>query len=126
MFSWSFVFFFMKNQRSSIPGGGRVARGNGGDAAADHEDGNDGNTNGTSGNKVNLDTLAEEIARRVDEIEEHDRVAEASDIPERLRLLKQNVPWVVYDFLRAGLFEKDKLTVMTLITLRIMVDEALG
>ena len=74
---------------------------------------------------MDLDTLAEEIARRVAEIEERDRVAEASDIPERLQLLKQNCTWVVYDFVRAGLFEKDKLTVMTLITLRIMVDEGL-
>jgi dynein heavy chain len=72
---------------------------------------------------TDLAALGDQIAKRVAEIEERDKIAEFSNLPERLRLLKQNVTLVVYDFVRTGLFENDKLTVMTLMTLKIMVDE---
>jgi dynein heavy chain len=112
----SFIFFFMKGIRTSpYPGEEGVGR------AANDDDGDNEDKKQT----MDLDTLADEISRRVAEIEERDRLAEASDIPERLRLLMQNVTWVVYDFVRAGLFEKDKLTVMTMLTLKIMVDDGI-
>jgi len=74
---------------------------------------------------MDLETLGAQIARRVAEIEERDRIAEGSNMDERLRLLKQSVTLVVFEFVRTGLFEKDKLTVLTLMTMRIMVDEGL-
>ena len=75
--------------------------------------------------ETDLDVLGEQIERRVREIEERDALAEGANLGERLQLLKQSVSLVVFDFVRTGLFEKDKLTVVTLITLRIMMDEGL-
>ena len=74
---------------------------------------------------TDLNVLADQISRRIAEIEERDKLEEGSNLPERLRQLKQSVTLVVYDFVRTGLFETDKLTVMTLMTLKIMVDEGL-
>ena len=74
---------------------------------------------------VDLETLGAQIARRVTEIEERDAAAQNSNMEERLRLLKHNVTLVVIDFVRMGLFEKDKLTVLSLVTLRIMVEDGL-
>jgi hypothetical protein len=70
-----------------------------------------------------LEQLGREIEERVDEIALADTKAEGSDMGERLLDLKTSVTRVVFDFVRSGLFETDKLTVMSLITLRIMVDE---
>jgi dynein heavy chain len=50
---------------------------------------------------------------------------QSSDLPSRLQLLKQSVSLVIYDFVRTGLFEKDKLTVASLVTLKILIDEGL-
>lgn len=72
-----------------------------------------------------LDVLDEQIARRVSEIEARDKAEQGSNLPERLKILKQNVTLVIVDFVRTGLFEKDKLTVVTLVTLNIMCDEGL-
>ena len=72
-----------------------------------------------------LDVLDEQIARRVSEIEARDKAEQGSNLPERLKVLKQNVTLVIVDFVRTGLFEKDKLTVVTLVTLNIMCDEGL-
>jgi hypothetical protein len=72
-----------------------------------------------------LDVLDQQIARRVSEIEARDRAEQGSNLPERLKTLKQNVTLVILDFVRTGLFEKDKLTVVTLVTLNIMCDEGL-
>lgn len=72
---------------------------------------------------MDLAILGEQIANRVAEIEERDRIAADSDLDQRLANLKQNVTLVIYDFVRAGLFEKDKLTVLTMMTMNIMVDE---
>ena len=72
-----------------------------------------------------LDVLDQQIARRVSEIEARDKAEQGSNLPERLNILKQNVTLVIVDFVRTGLFEKDKLTVVTLVTLNIMCDEGL-
>lgn len=75
---------------------------------------------------TDLQVLGDQIAKRVAVIEERDRSeGEGDSLPERLKLLKQNISIVVFDFVRTGLFERDKLTVVTLVTLRIMVDEGL-
>jgi len=74
---------------------------------------------------TDLAVLEGQISLRIAEIEERDKMEEFADLPQRLRLLKQNVTLVVYDFVRTGLFETDKLTVMTMMTLKIMVDEGL-
>ena len=42
----------------------------------------------TKATTMDLEKLGEQIARRVAEIEERDRIAEGSNLPERLRLLK--------------------------------------
>ncbi len=108
----SFVFFFLRGIK---------------DAAYPGEEGN---------NKINedieddaettdLDILGQRIAQRVAFIEERDTLAQNSDLPGRLFLLKQSLTLVVFDFVRAGLFDVDKLTVMALICLRILVDEGL-
>ena len=79
---------------------------------------------GTDGN-IDLQVLGEQIAQRVAEIEARDKIAEGSDMSQRLNKLKQSLTLVIFDFVRAGLFEKDKLTVLTLVTFSIMVDEGL-
>eukprot|EP00981_Chlorochromonas_danica_P012313 scaffold4815_cov184-Ochromonas_danica.AAC.1 len=80
---------------------------------------------GSDGTSVDLEQLGEQIAQRVAEIEERDRLAADSDMEARLSALKQSVTFVIYDFVRAGLFERDKLTVLTMMTMQIMVDEGL-
>lgn len=75
--------------------------------------------------ETDLNKLGEEIDRRVSEIEERDKMLADSDLPSRLQLLKQSLSFVVFDFLRSGLFEKDKLTVATLVAMRVMIDEGL-
>ena len=75
--------------------------------------------------ETDLDVLGEQIEQRIHEIEARDAAAEGSNMADRLSLLKQTVSLVVFDFVRTGLFEKDKLTVVTLVTLRIMIDEGL-
>lgn len=74
---------------------------------------------------VDLEALGEQIAQRVAEIEERDRIAEGTDLSQRLAQLKSSLTRVVFDFVRTGLFEKDKLTVSTLMTFSILVDEGL-
>ena len=111
----SFIYFFLRGiatagADSSRPGTATMA-------ALENSEGDLATTD--------LAVLADQITRRVAEIEERDKIAEFSNLPERLRLLKQNVTLVVYDFVRTGLFENDKLTVVTLMTLKIMVDEGL-
>lgn len=73
---------------------------------------------------VDLDVLGEQILKRVSEIEERDlqEQGSGSNIVERLEQLKQSVSRTVYNFVRSGLFERDKLTVATLITLRVMLE----
>jgi dynein heavy chain len=109
----SFVTFFLRGIKiasgAAVPDNGKV----GGDALHD------------TSQESDLEKLGEQIARRVAEIEERDRVEEGANLPERLHLLKQSVSMVIFDFVRSGLFEKDKLTVATLVTLRILVDEGL-
>lgn len=75
--------------------------------------------------ETDLNILGEQIARRVAEIESRDQLELGMDLGRRLRILKQSVSFVVFDFIRTGLFEKDKLTVSSLVTLRVMVDEDL-
>ena len=75
--------------------------------------------------ETDVDVLGEQIAKRVDEIEDRDRELEGSNMPERLAQLKKAVSLVIFNFVRQGLFEKDKLTVATLFTWRIMVDEGM-
>ena len=75
--------------------------------------------------ETDLNRLGEDIDRRVAEIDERDRQLADSDLPSRLQLLKQSLSLVVFDFVRSGLFEKDKLTVATLVTMRVMIDEGL-
>jgi dynein heavy chain len=72
-----------------------------------------------------LDLLEEQISKRIEEIEERDRQNEGLDLGTRLNALKSSVSLVVYDYVRTGLFERDKLTVATLVCLRVMVDEGL-
>jgi hypothetical protein len=73
--------------------------------------------------KIELEELEEQIAKRINEIEEKDKADDGSKLPERLTTLKQHITQVVYEFIRTGLFEKDKLTVVTMICMSIMVDE---
>jgi dynein heavy chain len=75
--------------------------------------------------ETDLTLLGEAIDRRIAEIEERDKLEEGDKLPDRLKLLKQNITCVVFDFVRTGLFDKDKLTVATLLTLRIMVEDGL-
>lgn len=109
----SFVFFFLRG----------IALTNGNDVEETikklQADGNKDNES------VDLQILGEQIAQRVAEIEERDRIAEGSDMSSRLQKLNQSLTLVIYDFVRAGLFEKDKLTVVSLMTFSIMVDEGL-
>jgi dynein heavy chain len=72
-----------------------------------------------------LNALGEQIAQRVSEIEKRDKIEAGRDLGARLTVLKQSISLVIYDFIRTGLFEKDKLTVGTIVTLKIMVDEGL-
>jgi len=98
-----------------------------------HTDGDSGNSllpipgedAGEEKKEIDFEVLAAQIARRVTEIEERDQLANDDTINQRLILLKQNITLVIYDFVRTGLFERDKLTVATLVTLRIMVDEGI-
>ena len=53
-----------------------------------------------------LDVLDQQIALRVSEIEARDKAEQGSNLPERLKTLKQNVTLVILDFVRTGLFEK--------------------
>jgi dynein heavy chain len=78
---------------------------------------------GSNSKDTDLNALAEQISKRVSEIEERDKLDAGRDMSERLRQLKQSVTLVVFDFVRTGLFERDKLTVVTLMTLKIMIDE---
>lgn len=74
--------------------------------------------------ETDLDELGKQIERRVKEIEERDlQDADKSSLPERLELLKQSVSLTVYNFVRSGLFERDKLTVASLITMRILMED---
>jgi dynein heavy chain len=98
-----------------------------------HTDGDSGNSllpipgedAGEEKKEIDFEVLAAQIARRVTEIDERDQLANDDTINQRLILLKQNITLVIYDFVRTGLFERDKLTVATLVTLRIMVDEGI-
>ncbi|RYH29930.1 hypothetical protein EON65_06785 [archaeon] len=109
----SFIFFFLRG----------IATNN--EAEKDHLAIStvDTHSNSQDASNIDLALLGEQIANRVAEIEERDRAAADSDLDGRLSLLKQNVTLVIYDFVRTGLFEKDKLTVLTLMTMKIMVDE---
>eukprot|EP00604_Paraphysomonas_vestita_P000769 CAMPEP_0174825302 /NCGR_PEP_ID=MMETSP1107-20130205/42631_1 /TAXON_ID=36770 /ORGANISM="Paraphysomonas vestita, Strain GFlagA" /LENGTH=281 /DNA_ID=CAMNT_0016056793 /DNA_START=2824 /DNA_END=3666 /DNA_ORIENTATION=- len=72
---------------------------------------------------TDLDELERQISQRVQDIEERDlQEAGGSNLPERLIQLQSSVSRIVYNFVRAGLFERDKLTVATLITLRVKVE----
>ena len=76
-----------------------------------------------TGNDIDLNVLEAQIAQRVAEIELRDQQeAEGANLPARLELLKASVSRIIFDFVRSGLFERDKLTVATLITLRIMIE----
>lgn len=94
------------------------------EAAADQEVVGEGESD-SNNQETDLDKLGEQIAKLVSEIEERDRIAEGSNLQERLQELQKSVSIVIYDFVRMGLFEKDKLIVVTLITLRILVDDGL-
>eukprot|EP00595_Chromulina_sp_UTEXLB2642_P001983 CAMPEP_0196768278 /NCGR_PEP_ID=MMETSP1095-20130614/42547_1 /TAXON_ID=96789 ORGANISM="Chromulina nebulosa, Strain UTEXLB2642" /NCGR_SAMPLE_ID=MMETSP1095 /ASSEMBLY_ACC=CAM_ASM_000446 /LENGTH=829 /DNA_ID=CAMNT_0042137617 /DNA_START=2113 /DNA_END=4603 /DNA_ORIENTATION=- len=76
-----------------------------------------------SSQEMDLDTLGEQIAKRVALIEENDRLSESANLPSRLKDLMQSISIVIYDFIRMGLFENHKLIVATMIALRIQVDE---
>jgi dynein heavy chain, axonemal len=109
----SFIFFFLRG----ISMNSESEQNNLDMASVDaHGDSQDANT-------VDLESLGEQIANRVAEIEERDRIAADSDLDVRLSQLKQSVTLVIYDYVRAGLFEKDKLTVLAMMTMQIMVDE---
>jgi dynein heavy chain len=114
----SFIYFFLRGIATAGVEGSGSRPGSAVEAGTADMGGGDPAT-------TDLAVLADQITKRVAEIEERDKIAEFSNLPERLRLLKQNVTLVVYDFVRTGLFENDKLTVMTLMTLKIMVDEGL-
>jgi dynein heavy chain len=116
----AFSFFFLRGIRTAAYPGEQGKREN--DESDTSKPSNIG-TDDVQVENIDLETLEMEIQRRVAEIEERDKVAQNSDLPERLKLLNHSVTVVVFDFIRSGLFEKDKLTVMTLITLRIMLDE---
>eukprot|EP01033_Poteriospumella_lacustris_P003465 gene3469-2562_t len=112
----SFVFFFLRGIASAGSTDGspdEVAM------AAVLDDG----SNASKDDTVDLTALGEQIAHRVAEIEERDRVAEGSDLGQRLNQLKASLTRVIFDYVRMGLFEKDKLTVSTLVTFATMVDE---
>eukprot|EP01038_Epipyxis_sp_PR26KG_P005447 gene5447-7540_t len=111
----SFVFFFLRG----------ITTAGGGSKSITNESNTDESTiaNESTGEETDLQVLGQQIARRIAEIEARDKEAEGADLPARLKLLKQNVTLVVFDFVRTGLFEKDKLTVSTMITLSILVDE---
>jgi len=106
----SFVSFFLRGIRQAA--GGR------GDSGGDETLATD-----SHNAEMDLDTLGEQIAKRIAEIEERDRQEEGSNLPERLNALKASISLVVFDFVRTGLFETDKLTVASLVTFKIMVDE---
>ena len=117
MFSLNtFVVFFMRGIH-------------GADAKQLEQDGNSSDFRGDilrdagTSDVTDLQVLGEQISRRVHEIEERDRQEQGADLPERLQALKQSVSMVIYNFVRSGLFEGDKLTVAFLIAMRIMMDE---
>ena len=107
----SFTFFFLRGIRDA-PHPGEEGTASSDDAGDEDEE-----------QTTDLEVLEKQIALRIAEIEERDRIAEGANLPERLRLMKHSVTTVVFDFVRAGLFEIDKMTVMSLVTLKIMVDE---
>lgn len=128
----SFVFFFLRgisttsagNSSEAVEEGVEESNGDTGDNAVSAGDDTASALNDNESNRIpDLEELGEQIARRIAEIEEKDRLAETSNLPDRLMRLKSNMTLVVFDFIRAGLFEKDKLTIVTLITLSIMMDE---
>ena len=73
--------------------------------------------------ETDLNRLGEDIEKRVEEINLKDSLMANSDMGARLDLLKQSVSLVVFNFLRMGLFEKDKLTVATLVCMKVLIDE---
>ena len=70
-----------------------------------------------------LEELSDEILHRVGEIQRRDLLERNLDLQTRLNSFKKNISTVIFEYVNGGLFEKDKLTVATLITLRIMVKE---
>ena len=72
-----------------------------------------------------LEELSDEILHRVGEIQRRDLLERNLDLQTRLNSFKKNISTVIFEYVNGGLFEKDKLTVATLITLRIMVKEGL-
>lgn len=71
---------------------------------------------------TDLNELERQISQRVHEIEERDVQEAGANLPERLIQLQASVSRIVYNYVRSGLFERDKLTVATLITLRVKVE----
>jgi dynein heavy chain len=108
----SFLYFFLRG----ITGAGKSDTSDfGGRSDVMNEDSNSAS--------VDLDALAVEIEKRVQEIEERDKLAVSENLPERINLLKKSASSVIFDFVRTGLFEQDKLTVASQICLRILVEE---
>lgn len=108
----SFIFFFLRGIANSA---GEESAASSALALTD--------ASTTTMESIDLQALGEQIAQRVAEIDERDRIAEGADLPARLKQLNQGVTSVIFDFVRTGLFERDKLTVSTLITFSILVDE---
>jgi dynein heavy chain len=111
----SFVFFFLRGIALASSAEGELDEAA---LAAVMDDGGQ-----SKEDNVDLTALGEQIVQRVEEIEERDRIAEGTDLSARLNQLKSSLTRVVFDYVRMGLFEKDKLTVSTLVTFAIMVDE---
>jgi dynein heavy chain len=108
----SFVLFFLRGIKTA---GGTAEE----ESDAFHSD----MLHESSGMVTDLNELAQQIDRRVHEIDENDKLSGQKNMPERLLVLKDSVARVVFDFVRTGLFERDKLTVATQICLRILVEE---
>lgn len=59
---------------------------------------------------------------RFGEITRRDNLERGKDIPNRIKTLIENVSYVIFNFIRSGLFEADKISVAASMCIRILVD----
>ena len=71
----------------------------------------------------NLKLLEDFIQKRTAEVTIKNIEERGLNIPTRVESLKLNMSNVLYDFVRASLFDRDKLTVATMFTFKAMIEE---